>query len=94
MIRLFFVCYFSVQIVNGCGCGKDSYIDDYEIPSIKPIVENAELPPQERKRTQTECDEYKAKILATLSPNGRKEDPNFIMTGQVCADGYGSIYEA
>lgn len=88
IITVFYLLCLSIEIADGCGCGKDSTYD-YDSPITTKIQ-----PPKEKKRTQKECDEYKAKILATLPPNARKEDPNFIITGQVCADGLGSIYEA
>lgn len=90
IITVFYLLYLSIEIADGCGCGKDSTYD-YDSPITTPTKMQ---PPKEKKRTQKECDEYKANILATLPPNARKEDPNFIITGQVCADGLGSIYEA
>lgn len=41
-----------------------------------------------------EARDNKNRILQSLPPRARKENPNFLITGQSCARGLGSIYRA
>lgn len=91
-IIAFIFLYF--HAVLSCSCGKNSVIDDSYIAPSRPNPQKPTIIPAEKKRTPQQCQEYKTTILASL-PNGAKnEDPNFVMTGQICADGLGSLYIA
>lgn len=87
-IVLLYLLIVRVEVVNGCGCFKDVKMlnDDDDI---------TKLPSEETKRTPKECEAYKKKLFATFSNlKAIDENLNFIMTGQICASGFGSIYEA
>ncbi|XP_031625428.1 uncharacterized protein LOC116342078 [Contarinia nasturtii] len=92
IVFLYFLC-FHIDMVLSCR-GKNSVLDDFDITPSKPQPPRPTAIPTIKKRTQQQCEEYKTALLASLPSMARNEDPNFVMTGQICSDGLGSLYEA